>query len=279
METVGIDTEEQISKPRFHEYYEESSLFEFKQGDLEPHQLKYIRPFLLSNEVPADFQGNLRSGKGGKGNKRNTKGGKGGKSKSSGESAKVFTGSNPPPFINKYIPSNQPYRITQELNAGTILTTSTTVPTFGATSFSVNSLDQISQLGAVWDQYKIEEIEVWLFSNTMGASTGAQQGLVYSVLDYDDASNLSTIGQAEDYTNVVTMIPTDSIYRRFRPHVAVAAYSGTFTSFSNVEAPWIDFASPNVQHYGLKLAATATAAAVSFYTLQVRYHLAFRNVR
>jgi hypothetical protein len=159
------------------------------------------------------------------------------------------------------------------------MTTSTTVPTFSATSFSVNSLDQISQLAAVFDQYMIEELEVWVFPNTLGAATGAQAGLLYSAIDYDDAATLSTIGQIEDYTNVVVSTPNQGHYRRFVPHIAVAAYSGSFTSFMNVDTQWIDSAYTNVQHYGLKIAATATPAAQSAYTLQVRYHLAFRNVR
>jgi len=71
---------------------------------------------------------------------------------------------------------------------------------------------------------------------------------------------------------------TDSHYRKFIPHVAVASYSGTFTSFTNEVAPWIDIASPSVQHYGLKTACTPTTAVVQ-YTARARLSVSFRNVR
>lgn len=58
--------------------------------------------------------------------------------------------------------------------------------------------------------------------------------------------------------------------------MAVAVYSGAFTSFANAPSSWIDSGSPNVQHYGLKAAVTATAA-VQTYNLQVRARVSFRQ--
>jgi len=263
-----------IPESRFKDYFDEVEKYCVKNNAnirslVEPAELKRLRPFLLSGEAVVSKSGS----KGNKGKKGKSKG------KNSKSIAKIFTASNPLPAANRFISDNKPYRISQELNAGTIISTSTTIPTFGATSFSVNSLDQISQLAAVFDQYRIDEIECWCIPNQLGLNAGGA-GLLYSVVDYDDSSNLSTIGQAEDYTNCLCSPSNEGHYRRFVPHAAVAMYSGSFTSYGNVASPWIDTASTNVQHYGLKMACTAiTGGTAETIALQVRYHLSFRNVR
>jgi len=133
-------------------------------------------------------------------------------------------------------------------------------------------------LGQIFDQYRIDEIEEWIFPSLIGNTTQAFSGLLATVVDYDDATVLSTYAQAEDYTNCVHGPASEGHYRRFQPHVAIAAYSGTFTSFSNVVAPWIDLASPSVQHYGLKAAVQPSGVAMGYSTV-TRIHVSFRNVR
>jgi len=59
--------------------------------------------------------------------------------------------------------------------------------------------------------------------------------------------------------------------------MAVAAFSGAFTSYSNVPAGWIDSASPGVQHYGLKLYFESTPFGVISYEYSVRAKVSFRG--
>jgi len=158
-------------------------------------------------------------------------------------------------------------------------TSSTTVPTFTASSFTVGSLDQIASLTAVFDQYRVDEVELWLTPRCSSITAqGATPGLFSSVIDYDDANLLTTINQALDYDNVLTTSGITGHYRRFKPHVATAAYSGAFTSFANETSPWIDAASTGVAHYGLKTAWGITTSA-TVYDMIVRMHLSWRNVR
>jgi len=171
--------------------------------------------------------------------------------------------------------SNVVVKVPQEVLSMAFLTSSVTVPVFASISFTVNSLDQISHLTALWDQYRITLIEAWLVPNNNTAIVG---GNVASVIDYDDANNLTTYAQALDYVNVVSANGDLAHYRCFKPHCAVAAYSGSFTSFLNVESPWIDAASPSVQHYGLKFATPTTTAAI-VYDLTYRLHTEWRNIR
>jgi len=240
---------------------------------IETIEEKATRGYLLANEVSG---GSViaRVGAKGKGKgkgKRNKSKGKG------GEVTKAYTNANPPPAAMNYIASNKDYRFSQQVPEVTILTTSTTLATFAATSFKLSDLDQVSSFQAVFDQYIIDEVEVWI-ENVDAHLTSQNAGNLYSVIDYDDANVLSTTASACDYTNVLGTSADASHYRKFRPHVAVAAYSGAFTSFANMESQWIDMASPAVQHYGLKLACTATTGVQSF-VARYRYHIRMRNTR
>jgi hypothetical protein len=187
--------------------------------------------------------------------------------------------SQPLPQGHSYIRDNLIYRISQSVEFPANQATSTTVPTFATYAFQLSQVDQVSQLTAIFDQYKIECIEFWLIPHTPDNVTAATNpGLMTTVIDYDDANALSTIGQALDYTNAITASGLSGHYRVFRPHVATAAYSGAFTAYANETAPWLDAASTTVQHYGIKTACSATTA-VQTYDAMVRFHLAFRNIR
>lgn len=192
---------------------------------------------------------------------------------------KLFNSAGLPPFYK--VPNNNvPHKILQTFLTGSFLTTSTMGGSFVATSFSVSSLDQITSLQAVFDQYRIPLIEALLIPRLAANVTGATSntGLCVTVVDYDDASNLSTVQAGLDYVNALVGSGLDGHYRCFQPHVAVAAYSGTFTSFANEPSPWIDAASPAVAHYGLKVGCTATDTAYT-YDLVVRLHTEWRNIR
>jgi len=71
---------------------------------------------------------------------------------------------------------------------------------------------------------------------------------------------------------------TVTFSRKWRPHIATAAYSGVFTSFKNEPSTWIDVASPGVQHYGLKVAADVTSTNSVAIKMFVRVWVQFRNV-
>jgi hypothetical protein len=155
-------------------------------------------------------------------------------------------------------------------------TTSTSVATFYSPGLNISALDQATQLAAIFDQYRVNEVEFWLIPQTL---TYGGLGEIASVLDFDDAAALTTFAQAEDYQNCVIDRASNGHYRRFKPHSAVAAYGGgAFTSYSNVESPWIDCSSLTVAQYGIKFAANITVSALS-YDIMIRYHLSFRNVR
>jgi len=223
--------------------------------------------------------------KGGKNHKMVSKGNKNGKKrgKSSFWSSKVgiealnwsiTSGSVPKtkmPQVN-----NKPYLVLQGSEIGNVLTISASVAAFGSIGFTLTLLDQASAFASVFDQYRIRLIETWMIPQF--ASSNQQVTNWCTVEDYDDATALTTYAAALDYTNVMSTPLSDGHYRRFVPHIAVAAFSGSFSSFENVVAPWIDAASSAVAHYGIKTASLASGAAGAV-IMNARLHVQFRNVR
>jgi len=184
-----------------------------------------------------------------------------------------------PTYNHIQLLDNKPYTIQQTVNYTTVFTSSTTVPQFFAKSFSMSDLTQATQLLGVFDQYRIDHI--WLkivpgVNNSATSPYGSAQW--YSALDYDDASTPGSISVLTQYANCITTATNVAHYRHLTPHIAVAAYSGTFTSFKNEVADWIDSGSPNVQHYGLKAAVDVTTSTQISFTLYATFTLSFRNV-
>jgi hypothetical protein len=136
-----------------------------------------------------------------------------------------------------------------------------------------------------WDQYKLEAIRFTVApqNNAIGLVTNSTTTLVplYCVIDYDDSSNLTSAGQAQSYSNCVVVNPGESVERTFKPRMAIGAFGGsTFTSYANVADLWIDAASTNVLHYGVKLFIPGTAAAQTLlqsWDITIEYFLQFRK--
>jgi hypothetical protein len=168
------------------------------------------------------------------------------------------------------------HRFVQQQDLGTILTTSASVATALGINFQLTNVPNSSSYTSLFDQYRIAEIEFWVQPQAQNNGGGA--GILYSAVDYDSASSSLTPSQVSQYSNVLMAPMTiQGHYHRFVPHVAVAAYSGSFSSYQNQAAPWIDCSSSTVQHYGIVIAAGIAGGAVPL-DGQVRYHLEFRNV-
>jgi hypothetical protein len=174
------------------------------------------------------------------------------------------------------------FRTVKSTGFGTLTQNSTTT-TYGALSGLTlsNLCTDYTSLQAVFDQYKIVKIEVVFMTNSTAIAASTAIGDLYTVLDYDDSTALSSIGSVQAYSNCITSHPGQSQRRCFRPRVAVAAYStGGFTQYKNEAAGWIDSASATVQHFGVKYALdVGTAGSLLIYVIQVRTEIMFRASR
>jgi len=156
--------------------------------------------------------------------------------------------------------------------------TSTSTPTFGAIAFNLQNVNQYSALQLIFDQYRLSDIEVWLVPQVSEAVSSAS-GTLYSVIDLDDSVALTSVSQFGDYSNAVFTPVKTGHYRHFQPHVAIAAYSGAFSSFANVPSPWIDTSSSTVQHFGIKYGSSITTVLSVAFDIYYRFKLEFRNIR
>jgi len=171
---------------------------------------------------------------------------------------------------------NRIYQITQMIDYGTVLTSSNVGPAFGGQNFQLNSLPQVASWTAIFDQFKIDAIETWL--QAAQTNNGGHTGWLYSAVDYDSGAAPASIAAIQQYSNVKESSIQTGHYHKFVPHVAVGAYTGTFTGYANQTSQWIDSNSPTTQHYGQVFAVSQTTDNGLIFNLQARLHLSFRNV-
>jgi len=181
-----------------------------------------------------------------------------------------------PAFNNTLKRDNIVHNFIQTIDLGAVLTTNNAATTFFAKNFSFSDIQQVASFQALFDQYRISEVELWIQPVNNSATVATSGPTWYSVVDYDDSATPTSLASLQQYTNVITTPLNNGHYVRFKPHVAEALYGGAFTAFGNIHAPWIDSASPGVQHYGFKMGVNVTPTVVTF-NMVMRYHFQCRN--
>ncbi len=180
--------------------------------------------------------------------------------------------------IPKSLTAPNVLKFSRMVNTGTVLTTSVTLPTFASLNFTLNDLPEVASFQTLFDQYKIDLVEVWIYAS-YGLSDVPEAGQLLSVVDFDDSTNLGSVNAGFDYDNVIVGSLLNGHYRKFEPRAAIAAYSGAFTSYAQTDSnTWLDMASSTIQYYGVKLAAPATATALTIKAI-ARYHFSCRANR
>jgi len=191
------------------------------------------------------------------------------------------------PHMKFAYPDNKPYRYVQTYESLAAITQVNTGFTQVAQYWNAGIINQFSSFSAIYDQYQIEYVEIWILprhTNPLSVSSTGNTGLLYSIVDYDDASATpNTALGFEQYTNCVVSPSYEGHYRKLIPHVAVANYAGTFTGYSNVPSNkiWIDCVTTATQFYGVKIGVSPCDATSDeqVYDFILRTHVAFRNVR
>lgn len=166
------------------------------------------------------------------------------------------------------------------LTVGAIAATATST---NATSLNF-SLSGSSLSAGQWDQYRLLAVRFTITpdQNSVGLFTNSTTSWpqLFCVIDYDDATNLTTVVQAEAYNNCIVLGAGESCERMFKPRMALSAYTGAFGGFANVADQWIDAASTGVQHYGIKIIVNGAAAAqtqLPSWKLVTEYFFEFRK--
>lgn len=157
-------------------------------------------------------------------------------------------------------------------------------------SFTLADCPQYASFVAIFDQYRIERVDVQIMPTanvaTLTAAAGpGNYGIMGTIVDKDGAA-LTTLAQFEQYEDFTYQpIVRSTIHRRsFVPRASVTGLIPGPGTSSGVVAPplqWLDAAVPTFTHYGMSIYLDPYAAAANYQIFQVMmtYHLAFRNVR
>lgn len=181
------------------------------------------------------------------------------------------------PKLGSTLLDNKPYRFVDQTEVTSI--NSAAISTYGAINITFGQFGDATPATLFFDQYRIALIEInFLPRVDVNVTPSTNPGQFYSVVDYDDSTVPGTVNVLQDYQNLIVTEGTKHHLHTFVPHVAVAAYAGAFTSYMNVTAPWIDVASPNVQHYGVKYAWTGGTVGFT-YDIIARVLMELRNAR
>lgn len=196
-------------------------------------------------------------------NGRRAKSGKRGKLVREGQIvSKLFAALGSRPYPTNGLSLEQSITMELEIAQGGFLLSSGTVgvETYAAGITTISQFSAATALLAVFDQYKIEQVEQWLEFQNPNAVVGFPE--IISAVDLDDG-NTSTASQIQDRQGAIVAAGPSGRYHKYKPHIAIATFSGTFTSYANEPAGWIDSGSPNVQHYGTKWVSRSIGSIVN----------------
>lgn len=137
-----------------------------------------------------------------------------------------------------------------------------------AIKFQINQLPSYTDFANLFERYRINHIDVVItpFSTTADLQSSGNQSsafFLHSVIDTDDAdppttadaSGVDELRERPSYRMINCFQNMGRPLRwRVRPKIAMPAYGGgIFSSYTHQSPQWIDWTSPAVEHYGLKL--------------------------
>jgi len=175
--------------------------------------------------------------------------------------------------------ANQIYWIRQTVVKSQITSTATVI-TEQDLNFTLNDLDGVSNLSAIFDQYCIHTVIVRYIPGANAATAGSVNvSRLYTAIDYDDSTAVGLAG-IRQYDNLLVSSSTVQQERILHPRIAVSAYSSTFGAFAN-QRSWVDCASSGVNHYGIKAILDVASSSTSTTSIvpECEYIVAFRGVR
>lgn len=162
----------------------------------------------------------------------------------------------------------------------TALTLTSTVDLPFSVFISLSLFPDASEFTTLFDSYRIGVVEIQS-SPYVGAPNVS--GSTHTVIDYDDSSGLGSIAACQEYDSYQVNLTASSWTRTLQPRAANAAYSGVFTSFSQMPPrTWCDVASPGILYYGVKgfiPASTFAGGPAIINEFNVTAILQFRNTR
>lgn len=163
-----------------------------------------------------------------------------------------------------------------------------------ALQFSLNDLAQTSQWSVLYDAYRIKRVLVRMYPDgtvapqcsSLGAASTATAKIenLHTVIDYDDQNTLSSLAAAMEYESFAITRACDPLEIEFGPRVAETVFrTGVTSGYAQPKsAVWLDMATTDVPHYGLKGYVVSTGAAQNIqnvWTVYVTAEIEFKQVK
>lgn len=156
-------------------------------------------------------------------------------------------------------------------------------------SFQLSDLNNYTEFTALFDQYKIDRIDLTFhFSQNVAsvpipAANIACLPIMYHVVDFNDATALSIPEQYMQYQNCIVANCDKFPAVTFKPLCAQALYNGTFSGYGSTSC-WVDTDSPSVQWYGSKfcidpLNTNSGSNILGYLSITITYHITCRMVK
>lgn len=186
---------------------------------------------------------------------------------------------NEPPKFRKH-PITNVFRGVWSISSPAWIATNNFIENSNELVVAASLIGDSSNLGTIFDQYRITFVELALFPRSGPASgLGANPGFIIGVVDYDDNATLASTADALDYSNAIYAPVGDGIYCEFVPRCNLSV-GNTPSIAANSEKVWIDAASLGVQHYGFKVITSVAASdALTTYDLLFKLHVEWRCQR
>lgn len=183
--------------------------------------------------------------------------------------------------ISTWIPRISSSYVLKSRESGNFISGSSAAPVAGAYNFQLANAPNLSSFQTLFDQYRVLALDITFRPRGTDIAPGVTSiSPMRVVIDYDDNTVAASANELDQYSNVMTIEAYQSARRAFCPAVALALYSGAFTSYGNRQRQWIDIASTTVQHYGLKwYVPICVTTTVPVWDILIDAYIEFKTVR
>lgn len=151
-----------------------------------------------------------------------------------------------------------------------------------AFSFQLADIPDASSFSSIFDQYKIDQVDVTILPLTLPSAPGATYGfaLLWCAVDYDDSVAPGSVSSVTNYSNSICVGPGKSANFTFKPKISGDVDQAGTPEASYVTNAWLNCTKSSVPHYGFKIGVTqSTTTNLTAWRVLTRYHIGFRSCR
>jgi hypothetical protein len=175
------------------------------------------------------------------------------------------------------------YKFKRSLLYQTISPTAQPLATFGGFAFRLSDLPFQTDFGALFDQYKLTGVKLMFIPRaTDNTSLSSNAGNLMWFEDKDDSSSAGLT--VETFYQKMSLKLRQAANRPFtifiRPKCAITGtQSVSGNQIAQLPNTWLDMASPDALHYGIKWAWVNTNVGTTTIDIYATYYLQMRGVQ